>query len=228
MDEQTIIAEFDITSSRVVLGPTLASDIDMTVYAEGAPVTHEGTTWFHVTVRADEFEDFEDALKTDPTVAESEVFARYGDRRIYRLTLASSIPVLTNYVASFGDELLDFQSTNEGWKVRIRTMDRESIRDFWEFCAENDIDCQLQRIFEMREPIGEVPVPIEQTEFEVLQAAHEGGYFEVPRETDLSDLANQFDVSESTMSARLRRALDHVVEGVMPGDWMPEDSINSE
>ena len=211
MDQQTIIAELDVASPRVVLGPTLASDLDVTVYAERLPVSHEGATWFHVTVLARDFAAFEDTLSADPTVADSEVFAAYGDRRTYRLTIAPDVPVMTEHVASFGDELLDLRSTARGWRVRIRTTDRGSIRAFMGFCVENDIDCELARVFEASEPVGEMAVPVERDAFDVLETAFEAGYFEVPRETSLAELAERFDVSESTMSVRLRRALGHVV-----------------
>jgi len=222
VDRRTIIAELDVTSHRVVLGPTLASDLDVTVYAERLPVSHDGSTWFHVTVLAADLGAFEDTLATDPTVADSEVFAAYGDRRTYRLTIAPDVPVMTEHVASFGDELLDLRSTAAGWRVRIRTTDRASIRAFLSFCAEQDIDCRLARIFESSDPIGEMAVPVESDAFEILAAAFEAGYFEVPRETSLAELAEHFDVSESTMSVRLRRALGHVV-----GSLVADASSNS-
>ncbi|WP_136688960.1 helix-turn-helix domain-containing protein [Halorhabdus amylolytica] len=224
MNQSTIIAELDVASSRVVLGPTLASDLDVTVYAERLPVSHEDSTWFHVTVLAADFGAFEDALESDPTVADSEVFAAYGDRRTYRLTIAPDVPVMTEHVASFGDELLDLRSTDDGWRVRIRTTDRASIRAFLEFCADQDIDCRLARVFEASEPVGEMPVPVERDAFEILAAAFETGYFEVPRETSLAELAEHFGVSESTMSVRLRRALGHVVGSLVSGDASTDSS----
>ncbi|MFB6200512.1 MAG: helix-turn-helix domain-containing protein [Halorhabdus sp.] len=223
MDQETIIAELDVVSSRIVLGPTLASDFDLIVYAERLPVSHGGSTWFHVTVLAADFDAFEDALAADPTVADSEVFAAYGDRRTYRLTIAPDVPVMTEHVASFGDEVLDLRSTADGWRVRIRTTDRDSIRAFLNFCTEQDIDCRLARVFEASDPIDEMAVPVERDAFELLSTAVEAGYFEVPRETDLASLAERFDVAESTMSVRLRRALGRLVERVVTDATPPPD-----
>jgi predicted DNA binding protein len=217
VDDQSIIVELDVTSPRVVLGPTLSSDLDVAVYAEQLPISHEETTWFDVTVSASDFEAFERAVEEDPTVEDAEVFVTYDERRTYRLTIASEVPVMTNHIASFGDELLTLRSTANGWRAQIRTTDRASIRDFMDFCEAQDIDCRLYRLFEAREPIGEFPVPVEPGEFEILRAAYDAGYFEVPRETDLSKLADQFDIAESTMSVRLRNTLDHVVETVLFG-----------
>lgn len=223
VDDQSIIVELDVTSPRVVLGPTLSSDLHVAVYAEQPPVSHEETTWFDVTVSAADFEAFERTVEEDPTVEDAEVFVTYDERRTYRLTIASEVPVMTNHVASFGDELLTLRSTANGWRVQIRTTDRASIRDFLDFCDSQDIDCQLYRLFEAREPIGEFPVPVEPGEFEILQVAYDAGYFEVPRETRLSELAEQFGVAESTMSTRLRNALAHVVETVLLGASVPDD-----
>jgi predicted DNA binding protein len=46
-------------------------------------------------------------------------------------------------------------------------------------------------------------------------AAHERGYFEVPRRATLSDLAREFGVTEQAISQRLRRAMNAVVGGLV-------------
>lgn len=223
MAAQTIIAELSVTAPTVVLGPTLASDLAVSVSAERLPVSHADTTWFHVTVEAADFAAFERALAEDPTVADSEVFATYEDgRRTYRLTIAPEVPVMTSHVASFGDELLDLRSAGDGWRVRIRTTDRASVRQFFAFCEDHDITCRLERVFEATDPVDEGPPPLEADDEAVLAAAYDAGYFAVPRETDLATLAEHFDVSESTMSARLRRALSHALQRVLPDEGIDD------
>lgn len=46
---------------------------------------------------------------------------------------------------------------------------------------------------------------------DVLETAYREGYFEVPRDADLGDLAQQLDVDESTVSGVLRRAEEKVL-----------------
>lgn len=223
VDEQTIIAELDVISEHVVLGPTLAQDMDVTVHAERLPVTHDGTTWFHVTVVTTDFSAFERALEADPTVADAEVFAAYEGRRTYRLTIAPEVPIMTNHVASFGDELIDLKSIGDGWRVRIRTTDRESVRQFWAFCDERNIDCHLERVFRSDRPVGEWTVSLDDEAVTLLQTAHEAGYFDVPRSVTLTELADRFDVAESTLSVRLRRALDRLLSDVLPDPTNADD-----
>lgn len=45
----------------------------------------------------------------------------------------------------------------------------------------------------------------------LLTAAVEGGYFAIPRETTMADLAAQFDVSDQAASGRLRCALSNAL-----------------
>ncbi|MFC7009142.1 helix-turn-helix domain-containing protein [Halalkalicoccus salilacus] len=48
-----------------------------------------------------------------------------------------------------------------------------------------------------------------------LVAAFEAGYFTVPRETSLSDLAERQDASHQALSERLRRATGNLVESAL-------------
>lgn len=57
-------------------------------------------------------------------------------------------------------------------------------------------------------------------QFEVLELAHEEGYFDWPRHTDAETLANQLDISHATFLEHLRKAekkiIDQVVGGAAP------------
>jgi predicted DNA binding protein len=46
---------------------------------------------------------------------------------------------------------------------------------------------------------------------ETLRLAHERGYFEIPREVTLDDLADELGVSNQAVSERLRRGCTHVI-----------------
>jgi len=51
-----------------------------------------------------------------------------------------------------------------------------------------------------------------------LQAAVEHGYYESPREVDVSELAEHLDVPRSTLTYRLRRAEEHVAKQHVAGE----------
>jgi len=226
---ETIIAEFEVASPSVVLGPTLARDLDVTVHAERLPVSDGETTWFHVQVHSGEFQAFERALTEDSTVADASLFVTHDETsRTYRLTIADEVPVMTATVAAIGEELLDLRSSGDGWRVQIRTTDRASIRAFTEFCGAHDIDCELRELYRSTAPVGTVAVPLDTDDAELLQEALEAGYFEVPRETSLEALATTFDCSESTLSVRLRRATRDILREVLGGSGGDKGPTSSE
>ncbi|MFB6162304.1 MAG: helix-turn-helix domain-containing protein [Halococcoides sp.] len=73
-------------------------------------------------------------------------------------------------------------------------------------------------MYEARDPVGTIAVPVDAPDAELLRAALEAGYFEVPRETSLAALAEEFDCAESTLSERLRRATRDILAEALRAD----------
>ena len=57
-----------------------------------------------------------------------------------------------------------------------------------------------------------------ETQEELLRSAVRGGYFEVPREMTLVDLAERHGISDKEASRQLRRGLDAVVRNAALDD----------
>ena len=57
-----------------------------------------------------------------------------------------------------------------------------------------------------------------------LRAAVEHGYYESPREVDVGELAEQFEVPRSTLTYRLRRAEEHLAKQHVAGKRAAEES----
>lgn len=57
---------------------------------------------------------------------------------------------------------------------------------------------------------------------ETLLAAHETGYFEVPREATLGDLAEQLGVTDTAASQRLRRGMATLVAATLASSERPD------
>ena len=56
----------------------------------------------------------------------------------------------------------------------------------------------------------------------LLAAAVEGGYFEIPREITMAEIAEQLGISDQAASERLRRGLSTVLENGEVEDSAPE------
>ncbi|EMA56184.1 helix-turn-helix domain-containing protein [Halococcus thailandensis] len=104
--------------------------------------------------------------------------------------------------------LLDGVGTQKGWTIRMRFPTREAVFAYRDYCEEQEIPFRLKSI-----KTDNVPRENDLTaaQFQVLEAAVQGGYFNIPRDTSIAELATRFDISDQAASERLRRALSNVL-----------------
>lgn len=100
--------------------------------------------------------------------------------------------------------------TGRGWKVSAQFADRDDLETFREACGETGIEFRPRRVFESKTD-STADYGLTAAQQEALLAAHEMGYFDVPRGADLSDLAAELDTTTSALSERLRRGQRQLV-----------------
>jgi predicted DNA binding protein len=160
---------------------------------------------------------FEAGLDADRTVRNVAQLADTEGGRLYRVTFTdhgeqfATFPVWGELDIS----ILDSTGTHEGWEVRMRMPDRDALREFRSVCADRDVPLELVSIYEERD--GGAPSPgLTDEQREALRVARELGYFEVPRQTSMTDISNQLGISSQAVSERIRRGTDSLVEESLP------------
>jgi len=73
-----------------------------------------------------------------------------------------------------------------------------------------DIPVTLRHIYNPSVPEGELSLSSEHRE--TLRLAYREGYFEVPRRTTQTQLADDIEISDSALSQRIRRGVNILVE----------------
>ncbi|THE62927.1 winged helix-turn-helix transcriptional regulator [Salinadaptatus halalkaliphilus] len=160
---------------------------------------------------------FADCLVKDDCGADCEVqvLDRSSDELVVytyweRTELCTSVPHVA--LEHLGDGLL-FETYREGRRYRWRIVlaSDAPIHDFFDALGEEVGECtgiEMLRLTELdpgRNGIApDESIPLEQRE--ALAAAVEHGYYETPREIELSELAERVGIPRSTLSYRLRRA----------------------
>ncbi|MFU8866475.1 helix-turn-helix domain-containing protein, partial [Natronococcus sp.] len=84
------------------------------------------------------------------------------------------------------------------------------LEEFQAYFREREYGFEVQRLYRGIEP-KERRYDLTPEQREVLTTAQEMGYFEVPRETQIEELAAALDISTNSVSQRLRRATDNLV-----------------
>jgi len=160
------------------------------------------------------------AMEAHPSITEFEPLEETADRSLskYRTTDTDLYEFVTaaSLTVEFPIEVRD------GWYEFDLTGTREELDHFREILEGLGVS------YELRSLVGteETDQLLTDRQREVLEAAVRRGYFEVPRECTLAEVAEELDVDKSTASTVLRRGQSRIVkwfvtgpEGGAAGPW---------
>ncbi|MFD1515455.1 helix-turn-helix domain-containing protein [Halomarina rubra] len=156
-------------------------------------------------------EDLEAALDEDPDVREYSLLADFGEELLYRMVWVDHVRLVLEMVTTLEATVMNAYSDASEWEFRILYPDREALSKTNEFCESHGLSFEIRHVREMEgEPSGRFGLTKEQ--YEALTNACEQGYYSVPRETDLDELADELGISHQALSERLRRGTEVLVQ----------------
>ena len=124
-------------------------------------------------------------------------------------------------VAQFVDALIDTEGSvlnaeaHDGtWELRIRFASREQLDIFQDYLSLQEHPFQLSNLIEPRFPRQE-RAQLTAAQRDALVAAVEQGYYRIPRDIVLDDLADALGISRQAASERLRRGIEQLVTTVL-------------
>lgn len=159
----------------------------------------------------DDFQTYESALTDDPSVSDYKCLTELPERRLYQIQLSEEGQQNTLQPIAVEQDIvpISLTMTVEGVEFVGRFPSRSAIITLKEKCEELDRHFRLINLYE------EKPVEkdggrtnrygVTSSQRGALIAALEKGYFNVPRETRMEDIADELDISTSALSAQLRR-----------------------
>ncbi len=181
----------------------------MTVTWERSDRIGGDRTQFLVWAEGGDFEAFEAALADDPTVTPPRQTMNFVSRRLYVLELTEEGRQTCIYplMVDEGGLVREMTATSDGWRLRVALPDRRALTHLHRFCRESGIDFDLRRLYVRADETGVSAYGLSPKQRDLLLQAFEAGYFEVPRKITLSELADEFGVSNQALSERLRRGV---------------------
>ena len=200
-----------------LLGPTLQEArvgevvLDQLDAADGVPL--RTVCWL-----ADHNPDrFAAALAADPTVADATQVVTTPHGTQFQVTAAAECPAAELYAAAVENDGVFLTGTAEQrrWTLRLRFPGRDALSSFRAACEHTGLDVTVQDVHEQDAAANAGRHGISPAQREILVLATEAGYFQVPRESSLADLADDLGVSSQAASERLRRGLDSLVDSAL-------------
>ncbi|SFS80561.1 helix-turn-helix domain-containing protein [Halostagnicola kamekurae] len=212
----SLLAEFEVASPDFVLGPTLeaAPALDIELERQYALVPEQPILFCWI--RSPDETNVDRALERDRTVARFDRLERSGGRDLYRLERSdrSRTEVIESYRrwVALGGELLTSRAVDGRWTFEMRFPDRGSFTEYHRFLERQGVEFDLLRIAD-GEQTGESVLT--QSQREALTLANEYGFFSVPREATLSDIAGALGISDQAVSERIRRGQARLIEAYL-------------
>lgn len=218
------IIQLRVPATGMTLGATVASVPGVAMEVEQFANDADGARRPLVWIQAESFDDVDDALAGDPTVAEHSAVSEVGDRRLYELAWTDPEGSVFATLGEFGGHPRSAVLSGDEWAIEVLFPTREQLSRMYDSRANDGIGMTVDSIYELSDS---TPVQaLTDSQRRTLESALSGGYYEIPRETSLTDLSDEIGVSHQALSERLRRAHKHLVStalrGHSVGDAEPE------
>jgi predicted DNA binding protein len=201
-------------SDGEVLQTTLrrVDEINITVHE----LATGGDTSFRLflVVTGDCLGEFERCLETDDTVVGYDRLNDNAGERMYQVNAVPGTVDQQMYEAAIDIGGVYHSSTNVdgAWYTKMNFPDRESFRVFQAATNECGGNIQPTIIRDEKFFLPNRVFGLTEKQREVISEAVKGGYFEVPRGSSLSEIADRVDISDQAASERIRRALRTIAE----------------
>jgi predicted DNA binding protein len=206
------IAEFRVPAGETVLAATFDRLPDATVELESAVSRTQPCLWMADVERT----AVDVAFEADPSVETYELLVEAGDRLLYDVAFTDGRETLCDQFVADGGSLLEARAVNGWWQTKVRYHDRETLCRVHDRLVDRGVSVDLRRVTDVTaDSPTETHLTPEQEE--ALAAALDRGYFEIPREISMEELAAELGISHQALSERLRRAYETLVyEEIQP------------
>lgn len=199
-----------VPATEFALTKTLSTLPDVAFEVERIVASGEDTVMPLLWMRGVDHDVGASVFEEDPSVRGAELLSTFEDEYLYRMEWISEIELVVQVLTSPETTIMEAVSENEHWSLRVLYPTRDALTETIEYCKEKGLTFDIKSIHEMEgEPSGRYG--LSEVQYRTLTAAAEAGYYQVPREITMEELAAECDVSHQALSERLRRAVDTLV-----------------
>lgn len=215
----TTIATFVFPAEEVILADTLRSLPNCEVLVEESAFGGDESA-LHVWIAHHDREQVTDALAADSSVDEYDVLKEIGGEFLVSLEHEQPILLPRRVIAQHEGAVLQAVASDDQWKLHTRFPARSDLSAVQDDFDRFDVTVCYESITESSALDREDDITDKQRQ--TLQKAVQMGYYEIPREVTIEDLAAELDVSHQSVSERLRRAQRNIVKRQLDGRMTPD------
>ena len=210
------VAEFTLDSHEFPLGTVFAALPDITVQLERIIPDANGVVPYFW-VRGTKTDTIVEQFSEHPGVTDIQLVDSADGEHLMRCQWVPEHDIVLDALIDPDVVLLSAVGTEEKWTFEIRGESREAIGTFRNYCHEHGIPITLTELHAL-EPRG-AQHELTEKQREALILAFERGYFDSPRETTLQEIADELDITQQSLSSRLRRGNRRLIEKALIGSF---------
>ncbi|SEH14483.1 hypothetical protein SAMN04487967_1623 [Natronorubrum sediminis] len=210
-----VIAEFSVHSEDLALHHTLTAAPEMVVEIERVVATMKDRIMPYFWVSGGTLSDFERALEEDESVKNITEVDVVEGAKLYRAEWTENIETVIYAYVEIGATILQASGQDDRWELRMRFDDQEMLLDFREYCGENDVSFELTQLQEQEQPMASAQYDLTPKQRETLINALEAGYYEVPQQVTMNELATEMGISQQALSKRFHNAHKNLISNVL-------------
>lgn len=211
----SVIAEFSVESEDFALHHALTAAPHMIVEIERVVATMEDRVMPYFWVTGGDREEFEQAFHNDDTVTNITAIDEVDGARLYRAEWTDNIETIVYAYVEIGATILQATGQDENWELRMRFDGRDKLSKFQEYCDENDISFELNRLNDQEQPMVCAQYDLTPKQRETLVTALEAGYYNTPQDVTMSEIADEFEITQQGLSKRLHAAHRNLIRSTL-------------
>ncbi|MCL7417746.1 MAG: helix-turn-helix domain-containing protein [Halalkalicoccus sp.] len=205
------ITDFQVPIEQFALAETFGQVPGLYVEIERFAAQESDSAMPFVWVSAEDFEAFEEALSGDPSVERFDVLAEFDDERFYRMNWVDEVELVMHLLLEEEGAITQARSNGDTWSLQVMFPDHDSLSRTYDFCEKQGLDLTVDSIYRLDND-DKSQFGLTESQYTTLAEAKDMGYYDVPREATMSELADSLDVSHQALSERLRRAHGNLVD----------------
>ena len=215
-EPMTVIIEFSLPADSFPFGQSTSGDPSVRVQLERfVPIGKDRIPFLWAT--GQEFEQFEDHLRNSDIVKHVEALTRVGGSVLYYTEWYTNEESFLNGISETNGVIMEAHGDGD-WSFTVRFHDHADLTRFHQYYQDNDFPVHIDRVYapdeESRTEYGFGLTPEQR---ETLTTAVEKGYFSVPRETKLEEIAEVVGITQQAASERVRRGAETVLRKSLIG-----------
>lgn len=213
----SVVVDVSLPADQFELGHLLEVRSGVSVRLESMIPT-SGSEIPYFWVGAEDAEAVEEALRGSPMVADVDVVERTDEEALFRVAWAEGMNGFVEALGDHGAVVLDGEGHGDRWTFQLRFPEYDALSRFYREVVGKGISVDLQSIYEPTGDASTASFGLTDEQRETLELALARGYFEIPRQVTLVELAEALDISDTAVSQRLRRGLSKILAATVADD----------